>query len=125
MALVINDRKNHPSDISVQVDMLELMNKVLDHGAPKLSGLAILESAWNLRDMPLYRKAIRHWTAGGHIPNDFPKLLATLVNQSPAAQVVNWSEWSETTRSLHFFSFSFIKCSFADIDISSIVSVTS
>lgn len=124
MALVIDDQKNHPGDISVQVDMLELMNKVLDRDAPKLTGLAILESAWHLRDMPLYRKAIRYWTAGGHIPKDLPKLLATLVTQSPAAQVVNWSEWSETTHFLRFFSFS-LSCIFADIDISSIVSVTS
>lgn len=105
MAFVIKDQKSHLGDTSVQIDMLELMNKVLDRGAPKLTGLAILESAWNLRDMPLYRKAIRHLTAGGHIPKELSKLFATLVTQSPAAQVVYWSEWSEITHFLHLFSF--------------------
>lgn len=105
MALVINDQKNHPSDASVRADTLNLMNKVLDSGPPKLTGFPILESAWNFKDMPLYHKTLRSCTSGGYIPKELPKLLAALVTQSPSLQELNWSEWSETTRFLHGSAF--------------------
>lgn len=92
MALVVDDQKNHPSGVSVRVDMLELMTRILDSCKDKLAGFAILEGAWNLRDMSLYRRGIRHCTADGYIPNELPKLLATLVAASPAPQVVDWNE---------------------------------
>lgn len=101
MSLVINDPKNHPSDASVRVDMLELMNKVLDFRPGRLTGFPILETAWNLKEMPLYHKALRHCTSGGFIPEELPKLLAALVTKSPSPQEMNWSEWSEIARLLH------------------------
>lgn len=82
-SLVIDDQKNHPSGIRIRGDLLELMNKVLDFHKPTLTGLPILESAWKLNDMPLYRKAIRYFTTGGNTPKELPQLLATLVTQPP------------------------------------------
>ena len=124
MALVVDDQKNHPSGVSVRVDMLELMTRILDSCKDKLAGFAILEGAWNLKDMSLYRRGIRHCTADGYIPNELPKLLATLVAVSPAPQVVDWNEWFGNP---HFLvsSVHFPCVSFADIDISLTVSVTS
>ncbi|KAG6365222.1 hypothetical protein INS49_006831 [Diaporthe citri] len=93
MALVINDQKNHPSDVIVQVDMLEFMNEVLYFSPPRHIGYLILESAWNLKYMPLYHEALRYCTSGGYIPKELPKLLAAFVTQSPCLQEMNWSEW--------------------------------
>lgn len=36
MALVVDDQKNHPSGVSVRVDMLELMTRILDSCKDKL-----------------------------------------------------------------------------------------
>lgn len=101
MSLVINDQKNHPNDVSFRVDMLELLNKVLDFSPRRLTGFPILETAWKLKEMPLYHKALRYCTTGGFIPEELPKLLAALVSQAPSLQEMNWSEWSEITRFLH------------------------
>lgn len=92
MALVINDLKNNPNDATVQADMLELMNRILDSGKYKLAGLAVVEGAWNLKDKLLYRRSIQHCTADGRVPTGLPKLLAKLVAELPAPQVVDWSE---------------------------------
>ncbi|KAG8161592.1 hypothetical protein KVR01_008579 [Diaporthe batatas] len=92
MALVIDDQKKHPNDITVRADMLELMSKILDDSKYKLAGLAVAEGAWNLGDKSLYRRAIHYCTANGRMPTGLPQLLATLVAELPAPQVVDWTE---------------------------------
>lgn len=102
MALIIDDQKHHPEDVTVRANMLELMNKALFYAKPTLTGLTILENAWKLNDMPLYREAFRFCTLGRSIPKELPKLLSSLVAQSTTQQVMNWSEWSEQPISFIF-----------------------
>lgn len=89
IALVADDLKNNPGDVSFRADMLRVMDKILYLSEPSLK---IVESAWHLKDMPLYRRAIRHCAVRDDILNALPKLLATLVSEAPALQVATWSE---------------------------------
>ncbi|KAJ0109209.1 hypothetical protein J7T55_009540 [Diaporthe amygdali] len=92
LALFANDQKRNPRDASIPVDMLKLMDKILDFGLPPagtmrpktpgvpaqiLTGLAVMRNAWNLKDIPLYRKAIR---LGGllDLPFDLTRIFAAL-----------------------------------------------
>lgn len=114
LALFIADQNKNPRDANLRADLLKFMDKVLDFGLPPagtmrrytpdipaqtLTGLAIMRHSWNLNDIPLYRKAIRYCVAGGNIPQDLPKRLATLATQSPSPHTVDWNKWYEITRS--------------------------
>ncbi|KAK7717492.1 hypothetical protein SLS64_002984 [Diaporthe eres] len=103
----IADQNKNPRDANLRADLLKFMDKVLDFGLPPagilrrytpdnpaqtLTGLAIMRSSWSLNDIPLYRKAIRYCVAGGNIPQDLPKRLATLATQSRSPHAVDWNK---------------------------------
>lgn len=97
VTFVMDDQRNHPRDVGVRVDMLELMNKVLDSGSHRLPGFANLESAWNLKDIPQSYSTLHRRQ---HYPEGAPKTAC-----HPGHQITHPSS-SELERMVRKISFS-------------------